>query len=97
MHFFAAATNATDKLRQIPSEFWIKLGIGIVVIVAVVVVLRKLAHINKGLLALGVGLVVSIIGFNWIYERNEPSWATPVVERLAGFFPSKGTQMKNRQ
>jgi hypothetical protein len=97
MPFFAAATTTADKLRQIPNEFWLKLGIGIVAIVAVVVVLRKLAHVNKGLLALGVALVASIIGFNWIYERNEPRWATPVVEHLAGFFPSKGTQAKNRQ
>jgi hypothetical protein len=100
MQFFAAVAThptATDKLRQIPTEFWLKLGIGIAVVVAIVIVLRKLVHVHKGLLALGVALAASIIGFNWIYERNEPSWATPVVERLSGFFPSKGTQLKNRQ
>jgi hypothetical protein len=37
-----------------------------------------------------------VVGFQWIYERNEPKWATPVVEKLANFFPSKG-QYAERQ
>jgi len=45
---------------------------------------------NKVVLTVIVLIVLSTIGFNWIYQRNEPAWATPVVEKLAGFFPSKG-------
>ena len=57
--------------------------------IIVVVLLRKLAKMNKVILTVVVLLVASFIGFSWIYERNEPAWATPVVDRLAGFFPSK--------
>jgi len=96
MQFFAAAAahSVTDNLRQIPTEFWLKLLLGIVVLVAIVIVLRKLAKVNKVVLAITVLLVLFFVGMNWIYERNEPAWATPVVQWLAGYFPSKGTPGK---
>jgi hypothetical protein len=94
MHFLAAVTAApqstADRLNQIPAEFWLKFGLGVVALIAVVIVLRKVAKVNKTLLGIIVLLVATIIGFNWIYERNEPSWATPAVQWLSGFFPSKG-------
>jgi hypothetical protein len=92
MHFLAAAAagkSSAERLRDIPPEFWIKIGIGILVIIAAVVALRKLAKMNKVILSIVVLLVVSIVGFNWIYERNEPEWATPAVNWLANYFPTK--------
>ncbi len=88
----AAATSAktADRLQQIPTEFWWKIGVGVLALVALIIVLRKVAKMNKVILAIVVALVTSIIGFNWIYERNEPAWATPVISRLAEFLPSKG-------
>lgn len=82
--------TAAERLSDIPTEFWVKLGIGVFGLIAVVVILRKLAHINKVVLAVGALIVFSSVGFYWIYERTEPVWATPVVEWLAGFFPTKG-------
>lgn len=90
----AASPTSSDKLRQIPMEFWLKIGLGILVIVIAVIVLRKIAKVNKVVLAVGVALGASIVGFNWIYERNEPAWAEPTVQWLAGFFPSKGKVQK---
>jgi hypothetical protein len=66
-----------------------KVGIAIVVLIVAIVVLRKLAKVNKVVLAIGTLLVLSIVGFNWIYERSEPAWATPVVNWLANYFPTK--------
>jgi hypothetical protein len=86
----AAPLTAADKLRQIPFEFWWKIGLGIAVIVATVIILRKVAKTNKVFLGVGVFLVGTIIGFNWIYERNEPKWASPAVNWLGGFLPTKG-------
>jgi hypothetical protein len=86
----AAHQTTAEKLRAIPTEFWIKLGAGIAVIVLVVILLRRIAAANKVLLGVGTFVVLTIVGFNWIYERNEPAWATPVVQWLAEFFPSKG-------
>ena len=92
--FAAAATAQTavaNKLQQIPAEFWWRIGLGIAVVLGAVILLRRLAKVNKVFLGVGVFLAVTIVGFNWIYERNEPKWATPAVEFLAGFLPSKGT------
>ena len=93
MSFLAAAStapSALEKLRDVPPAFWLKLGLAVLAVVVVVIALRKLAQVNKVVLAVVLLIVFSAIGFNWIYERNEPSWATPVVEKLAEFFPSKG-------
>ena len=90
MYFLAAAvTKKSGGLRDVTPEFWMKIGIAIVVLIVVIVVLRKLAKVNKVVLAIGTLLVLSIVGFNWIYERNEPAWATPAVQWLAEYFPTK--------
>ena len=88
--FATVAPSAADRLRHIPMEFWLRLGLGIVAVVVVVTLLRKLAGVNKVILSVVVGVALTAIGFNWIYERNEPAWATPAVRWLGGFFPTKG-------
>lgn len=85
-----ASHTAAERLGEIPTEFWVKLGIGVFGLIAIVVILRKVAHINKVVLAVGALIVFSSVGFYWIYERTEPAWATPVVQWLAGFLPTKG-------
>jgi hypothetical protein len=85
----AAKQTALEKLKDVPRDVWITLGISVLAIIVAVVLLRKLAGANKIIVAVVALLVVSIIGFNWIYERNEPEWASPVVEKLAQFFPAK--------
>lgn len=81
---------AFDRLHQIPIQFWQRLGLAILALVAVVLVLRKVAAMNKVVLSAIVALFLVFVGFNWIYERNEPTWATPTVRFLSGYFPSKG-------
>ncbi len=91
LDFFAATSspNTIEKLKEIPHEFWVKVGIGVAALIVVVIFLRKVAKVNKVVLAVIVLMIVSFTGFNWIYERNEPKWATPFVERVAHFFPTK--------
>lgn len=86
----AAEPTALEKLKHVPPAFWLKVGIAVLAVVLAVILLRKVASMNKVVLAVIVMIILSTIGFNWIYQRNEPAWATPVVEKLAGFFPSKG-------
>jgi hypothetical protein len=92
-HLAVAATHsaAAQKIGQVPVEFWLKLGAAVLIVVVVIVLLRKLAQANKVVLAVVVLVALSTLGFSWIYNRNEPSWASPVVDKLAGFFPSKGS------
>lgn len=85
------ATSALEKAQSIPPATWLKLGIAVAAIVAVVVVLRAVAKMNKILLGVGVFVVVSIVFFSWIYNRNEPKWMSPVIDKIAPFFPSAGS------
>jgi hypothetical protein len=87
MSLFAITT--AEKLQKIPMGFWINIGIAVLLIVGVVMVLRKLAGTNKAVLAVVSLIIVSVLGFNWIYERNEPKFLTPIVDKIAGFFPTK--------
>ena len=97
MHLLATATTTADKLRGIPADFWLKALLAIAAFVVALLVLRTVAQINKLVLA-GVTLfVVTMVGFNWIFERKEPSWATPAVNVIGGFFPSKGSYAAKQQ
>jgi hypothetical protein len=90
MLLFAAAT-ALDKIEKIPPIFWGKVILGIVGFIAVIIALRKIAGMNKVVLAIVVFVVCTVVGFNWIYERNEPPFMTPFIDRIAPFLPSKGS------
>jgi len=90
MLFLAAATTL-DKLKQIPPAFWLKVGAVVLGIIVVVIVLQKVAQMNKVVLAVIAFVVVMIVGVNWIYERNEPAFLTPLVDKIAPFLPSKGS------
>ena len=86
--------TALDRLKAIPPEFWLRLGCAVVAVLAIVFFLRKIAKMNKAVLTVVTFLLVTIVGFNWIYERSEPAWATPMVGFLAGYFPTKGPPPK---
>jgi len=44
---------------------------------------------NKVVLAVVALIVVSVVGFNWIYERNEPAFLTPIVDKIAASSPAR--------
>jgi drug/metabolite transporter superfamily protein YnfA len=94
---FPFAATALEKIKGIPTAFWINLGLAVLLLVALVIILRKLAAVNKMVLcAVGI-VVVSSLGFNWVYERNEPKFMTPFVEKIAPFFPSKASYQTKRE
>ena len=88
------AATALEKLHNVPSKVWINFGIGVLVFVVVVIVLRKAAQMNKVLLGAIIFVVLTIVGFNWVYSRNEPQFLTPFVEKIAPFFPSSASKAK---
>lgn len=83
-----------DRLKAIPPEFWTRTAIAILAVIALVFFLRKVAKMNKVVLSVVTFFIVTVIGFNWIYERDEPAWATPAVNFLSGWFPTKGPPPK---
>ncbi|MBI5380713.1 MAG: hypothetical protein HZA31_02315 [Opitutae bacterium] len=84
------ASATVEKLKQVPLQFWVNSAIVILGLVAVILVLRKMREMNKVVLLVILGVVLTLVGFNWIFERNEPAFLTPVIDIVAPFFPSKG-------
>ena len=87
---FLAATTGLDKIKAAPPAFWWKLGAAVLCIVVVVFVVQKIAQVNKMVLAIIAFVIFTVVGVNWIYERNEPAFMTPIVDKIAPFLPSKG-------
>jgi len=87
---FLAATTGLDKIKAAPPAFWWKLGAAVLCVIVVVVVLQKIAQVNKMVLAIIAFVIFTVVGVNWIYERNEPAFMTPIVDKIAPFLPSKG-------
>lgn len=86
------AATALDKIKAVPADFWLKLGLGIIIVIAAVFLIRKAAGMNKVLLTVIILVVVSAVGFHWIYSRNEPRFLTPLIDKIAPFFPSANPQ-----
>ena len=47
------------------------------------------AQMNKVVLAMVILVSTTTVGFQWIWERNEPRFLTPYVNLIAPFFPGK--------
>ena len=85
------ATTAAQKFEAVPMAFWLNLLIAVGAVVLVVMLVRHAARMNKVVLSLAVFLFLSIVCFNWVYERNEPRVLTPIVNKIAPFLPNKLT------
>lgn len=85
------AVSALDKAANVPSRVWLNLAIGILIFFAIVYAVKQAAQVNKIWLTIIVGVVLALVGFHWIYSRNEPAFLTPIVNRIAPFFPSEGS------
>jgi hypothetical protein len=86
------AATALEKMKDVPAMFWIKAVALIVGFIVAVIVIQKVWHMNKLVLALIVFVVGGVMTFTWVYERNEPAFMTPIIGTIAdtGFFPTKG-------
>jgi drug/metabolite transporter (DMT)-like permease len=87
------ALTTLEKIQQVPPHVWWAIGLGILGIILIVMFVRHLMDgANKFLLA-GIALLVGVLlCMQWVYERNEPAFLTPLVDSIAPFFPSKGGQ-----
>ena len=88
---YLAVTTGLDKIKAVPPAFWWKLGAAVLCIVVIAIILQKVAAMNKVVLAIICLVVFTVVGVNWIYERNEPAFMTPIIDKVAPFLPSKGS------
>ena len=85
----AAASSTWENFRRIPAQTWINLGICVLAVVLVVRMWRGLKKFNDFAPWIAAALCASTILSYWTYERTEPRFLTPVVERLTIFLPTK--------
>lgn len=88
----AAPPSAMEQLKHVPKETWINILICIAAVVAVWRGWKMLRRINEFFPYIAALLAGFLIFFYWVYERNEPRFLTPLMDKLAPFFPTKGKQ-----
>lgn len=90
--FAAAPASVWDQLRSVPKDTWINIAICVLAVVIIVKVWRGLKQINEFFPYIAAVLAAFLIFFYWVYDRSEPRFLTPVIDKLAPFFPSKSAQ-----
>lgn len=88
----AAPPTAWEQLKRVPKETWINLAICVIAVVVIARVWKVLKSINEFVPYIAAVLATLLIFFYWVYDRSEPRFLTPIVDKLAPFFPSKGKQ-----
>jgi len=91
------AVTALEKMQTLKPEVWFKIGIAVVAFIAVVLIFRRILRMNKIIAGVVVFVVFTVVFFSWVYNRNEPRFLTPVVEKIAPFFPSAGAYNAKQQ
>ena len=91
------AVTAVEKMKTLPPVVWLKIIIAIAAVVIGVFVFRKVMRMNKIIAGVVVFVVCTVVFFSWVYNRNEPKFLTPLMDRLAPFFPSAGAYNAKQQ
>lgn len=91
------AVSAMEKIKQIPPGTWLNIALGVGAVIGAVVLVRSVAKMNKVVMGVVVFVVGTILFFNWVYYRNEPRFMTPVINKIAPFFPSAGAYDSKQQ
>ncbi|OHE88211.1 MAG: hypothetical protein A3G75_10370 [Verrucomicrobia bacterium RIFCSPLOWO2_12_FULL_64_8] len=84
----AAQSGWADKIRQVPKQAWINIGLFVVVIVITLRTWRALKKINELAPYIAVASMLAIIFLYWIFNRTEPKFLSPFVDFLSGFLPN---------
>lgn len=84
-------------MKTLPPDVWLKIGIGVAAVVIAMFVFRRIMKLNKIIAGVVIFVVVTVVFFSWVYNRNEPRFMTPIVERIAPFFPSAGAYNSKQQ
>ncbi len=91
------AVSALDKMKAVPPRIWLYVAGALIGFIVFVLVLQRLARVNKLVLGIVAVVTCALLFFNWVYNRNEPAFLTPFVDRIAPFFPSRGAYAKSQQ
>ena len=90
------AISALEKAQNIPAKVWTNIGIGILVFIVALFILKQVARMNRIWLCIIIFVALTMVGFQWVYSRNEPKCLTPLIDKIAPFFPSESGSRQNR-
>ena len=91
------AVTAVEKLKTLKPDVWLKIGIGVGGFVLAILLWRRIMKMNKIVAGVIVFVVCTVVFFSWVYNRNEPRFLTPIVNKIAPFFPSAGAYDSKQQ
>ena len=91
------AVTAVEKLKTLKPDVWLKIGIGVGGFVLAILLWRRIMKMNKIVAGVIVFVVCTVVFFSWVYNRNEPRFLTPLVNKIAPFFPSAGAYDTKQQ
>jgi hypothetical protein len=91
------AVSAVDKMKTLPPDIWMKIGVGVAVLLIAIMVFRHVMKMNKIIAGIIMFVVGTVVFFSWVYNRNEPKFLTPIVEKIAPFFPTAGAYNAKQQ
>lgn len=90
------AVSTWDKLRNVPPKNLANLGLVILAVIVAAILIKLAARMNKIFLAMILALIVTVVGMAWVYQRSEPKFLTPLVDRIAPFLPGAPTPYAQR-
>jgi glucan phosphoethanolaminetransferase (alkaline phosphatase superfamily) len=91
------AVTAMEKMKTLPPDVWLKISIAIGGFIIAIIVFRKIMKVNKVIAGIVIFVASTVIFFSWVYNRNEPKFLSPLVDRIAPFFPSAGSYASKQQ
>ena len=91
------AVTAVEKLKTLKPDVWLKIGIGVGGFVLAILLWRRIMKMNKIVAGVIVFVVCTVVFFSWVYNRNEPRFLTPIVNKIAPFVPSAGAYDAKQQ
>ena len=91
------AVTAIEQLKTLPPDVWLKIGVAVGGFIVGILVFRRVMKMNKIVAGVIVFVATTVIFFSWVYNRNEPKFLTPLVDRIAPFFPSAGSYNAKQQ
>jgi hypothetical protein len=88
-HMLLLAATTLEKLQAVPARFWMNVALAIGVGLVIIILIRYASRMNKLVLSLVIFIMVAVVGVHWVYERNEPKFLTPTVNKIAPYLPKK--------
>ncbi|MEJ6602045.1 MAG: hypothetical protein QNL51_05680 [Opitutaceae bacterium] len=74
---FLFATTTLEKLQAVPQRFWVNAAIFIIGGWVAIMLIRHAARMNRMVLTMIILVSFTTVGFQWIWERNEPRFLKP--------------------